>query len=179
MSESFDDVRTDFCRFLNDQAGVFIFARIGLGMAQVRFHQMLASADPDKHILVGDGAPSDDYTVGYQRWRIGDVDQNLSDDGMIVTSLGRQWIVSIYAHWEHEYRKRFAVSQNVSIDEFKVPIFGDLRLIRNDIVHNRGIASDSMQRCEVLRWFSSGDSIRLTSEHLREFMAHLDLTFKR
>ena len=52
-----------------------------------------------------------------------------------------------------------------------VPLFGDMRLIRNDIIHNRGIASRNKSgRCEVLKWFVEGEVIRIASHHIDDFV---------
>jgi hypothetical protein len=50
---------------------------------------------------------------------------------------------------------------------------GDLRRIRHDILHHRGVASaDNTAKCEVIaHWFGVGQPIVIAGEHISEFMA--------
>jgi hypothetical protein len=51
--------------------------------------------------------------------------------------------------------------------------------MRNDVVHHGGIAQKKNSgRCEVLRWFESGDRMLVRQARVLEFMEHLGLTFR-
>ena len=52
-------------------------------------------------------------------------------------------------------------------------MFGDLRLIRNDVVH-KGVA-DEAARCKVLRWFEKGRPVEVRLGHVFDFLNHLGL----
>jgi hypothetical protein len=43
------------------------------------------------------------------------------------------------------------------------PFFGELAKIRNDFIHNSGIAKRSTASCKILNWFSEGDQMFLTT----------------
>jgi hypothetical protein len=80
----------------------------------------------------------------------------------------------MYAAWEHEYRHRLARAHGVDHDSVIVPVFGDFRLLRHDILHCHGIAtSEHAGACEVLRWFSGGDVIQLKADHYAEFVVSI------
>jgi hypothetical protein len=88
----------------------------------------------------------------------------------VETMLGQQWIVFVFSAWEEDYRRRLAGSLGCLPDDLRFPLLGDLRLLRNDVVHHHGIASArNAARCEVLHWFTEGDQIRLDLDHLVEF----------
>ena len=178
MSQSFEQVQQEFNEFLNDQAGAYLFAYAGMRMAREKFRGVFANANPDKYLNLAEGNPADESTLAYQRWRIGDLDDNLSDEGIVATKLGCQWIVAVFAQWEHDFRPRLAAARSMETRDYIVPVFGDFRLIRNDILHNGGIASDSMDRLEVVDWFSAGDTVRILPRHVEAFMGHLGLTFR-
>jgi hypothetical protein len=90
--------------------------------------------------------------------------------GPVETMLGQQWIVFAFSAWEEGYRRRLADALDCPLDDLRVPLLGDLRLLRNDVVHHRGIASArNAGRCKVLRWFAEVDEIRLDIHRLAEF----------
>ena len=74
--------------------------------------------------------------------------------------IGNLCVVAIYQFWEDEYRTALAQSLELSDKMMlKVPVFGDLRHLRNSIIHHRGIALPEAERCEFLKWFREGDLI--------------------
>lgn len=180
ISEEYKLIITDLNSFLNDQAGAFAFGAMGIDMARQQVIQILNEngADPDKHLLIGNGEPNHPKTMAYQKWKIGSLNSNLSKGGIVYVTLGHQWAVTVYAYWEHVSRPRLAKAQGVKLHEIKEPIFGDLRLIRHSILHNKGVALSDVRKLEVLKWFSPGESIQITEEKVSEFMAKCGLTFR-
>ena len=58
--------------------------------------------------------------------------------------------------------------------------FGDFRHIRNDLVHNNGMASEAESgKCTVLTWFKPGDRIVLGMRHVFDFLNQLGFMTKR
>ena len=88
------------------------------------------------------------------------------------------WIEEVYnTIWEGQYRKQLAdalKSQGVVLDRVSNQALGDIRLIRNDLVHNRRIANRSAE-CEVLKWFGKGDRMSLRIAHVLDFLNHMGL----
>jgi hypothetical protein len=70
-------------------------------------------------------------------------------------------LVTIYQFWEDLYRQKIATALGVSKNELRSPIMGDLRLLRNSIIHNGGIATSDAERCEVIQWFKRSDRIAI------------------
>jgi hypothetical protein len=104
-------------------------------------------------------------------WRLSEAIKQVQDHGPVEVLLGRQWIVSLYALWEDEYRRRLAKAHGRSKEEEKYPLLGDLRYLRNDVVHHHGIASaENTGRCEVLRWFKPDEPIQVDGRHFGEFL---------
>ncbi|MGH7685403.1 MAG: hypothetical protein ACREN2_01075, partial [Candidatus Dormibacteria bacterium] len=69
-------------------------------------------------------------------------------DGPIEVLLGQQWVTHVFAYWEHYYRPAIAGAIGCDADEVRHDLFGDLRLLRHDILHARGQATrDNTGRC--------------------------------
>jgi len=77
-------------------------------------------------------------------------------------------IVFIFAYWNEEIRPQIAKIRGVEPDEVKINAFGDLRFLRNSIVHNSGVleASDHA-KLKVLNGICQADAkISLTHEQM-------------
>jgi hypothetical protein len=87
--------------------------------------------------------------------------------------------VLIYTQWEHNFRPRFAAALGTPLEEVKDDLMGDIRLLRNDVIHHHGIATkDHSGRCKLLRWFEPGERILITYEQVFDFMVRAGLTFR-
>jgi hypothetical protein len=73
--------------------------------------------------------------------------------------LGRMFLVMVYQLWDSEFRAAIATELGLSREEVTVPIMGDIRLIRNAILHNAARADRSCERIQVLRFWSLGEEI--------------------
>jgi hypothetical protein len=99
----------------------------------------------------------------------GDMRRRVVDDGINTILLGRQCVVTAYAYWEEYLRVEIgkaagflpATAQasekktRAILNEHVVSDFwGDLRHIRNSIVHTNGIANSDVKKCKLLLWFT-------------------------
>lgn len=75
---------------------------------------------------------------------------------------GAQWISFIFAEWNDHYRFELAKVWNCSHRDYVFPFFGELAKIRNDFIHNGGVAKRATANCETLSWFSEGEQMFLT-----------------
>lgn len=100
------------------------------------------------------------------------IDNQLSTFGPgteIFRWFNRAWIPSFYEEWNGDYRHRLATILDKKSDDVKVGYFGDLRLIRNDIIHHKARVEESDRRkCGVLKWFDSGEEVILENTHYAE-----------
>ena len=95
----------------------------------------------------------------------------------MAVGLGRQWAVTVFAYWESAFRRRFAAALGVPPLAVLDPMMGDLRRLRNDIVHNSALATrEEFGKCEVVsHWATVGEPIVLTADQVMEFMDHFGL----
>ncbi len=83
------------------------------------------------------------------------------------------WVVEVYDHiWCAKYRNVFV--SGFEGDDLMRPEsdpWGDLRLIRHDLVHNKGIASSgSTGKCTLLKWFMPDERMVLGMRHVLDFL---------
>ncbi|WP_040818052.1 hypothetical protein [Nocardia jiangxiensis] len=79
----------------------------------------------------------------------------------------RAWIPSFFAEWEGDYRHRLApLLGKSSGEDVRIGYFGDLRLLRNDIIHHKAKTDEAARaKCVVLKWFEQGEEIALNPSH--------------
>jgi hypothetical protein len=83
-----------------------------------------------------------------------------------------QWFTYMYALWEESYRRRLAVAHGLDGDgapwtrfDIRNPMFGDIRNIRNDVVHKHGTVDASADN-SLLTWFAHGQKIEISLERM-------------
>ena len=77
-------------------------------------------------------------------------------------------LVDLYTYWEDHYRAQVAAALSMEKEAIRVPVFGDVRHIRQSIVHHRGIALPEVEKCQVLKWFQEGDRIAVSTSQFRQ-----------
>jgi hypothetical protein len=176
LVETIDEVLTDLGQLVNDSIASEAFASMGLRQLQTFFSNSPRTAEnPDPQVFIGVGDPNQAESRQYASWRISEALEQIAPNGPVETQLGQQWLVSLYAAWEHEYRRRLAKAHGVSEGMVIVPVFGDLRLLRHDILHCHGIATaENAGRCVVLQhWFVIGQPIQIGGEHHLDFVTKI------
>jgi hypothetical protein len=119
----------------------------------------------------------------------GEVKERNAPGGYNFTTLGQLCVVSFYDFWNDYLRREYVVAkgkldrneQNKEIVKARLreyashDLWGDIRLLRQAIVHNRGVATSDFARCKIIKWFKPGDLISITPKHMRAiFLALLD-----
>ncbi|WP_241010712.1 hypothetical protein [Mycobacterium camsae] len=90
-----------------------------------------------------------------------------------------QWFTYAFALWEEQFRGRIATyfdkrcDDRIRRSDVLYDYFGDVRLIRNDFVHNKGICKESADLKLLQQWgLSRGQPIEITAEQM---MSLIDL----
>ncbi len=170
-TDSINSILDELNRDLNDLTAAHAFSVMGLREIPARLASVPKyPANPDPVISIGIEPPGPE-TPAYAAWRLSEALTQVEQNGPVETRLGHLWITSLYALWEEEYRPRLAIAHGRSPGDEKYDLFGDLRHLRNDVVHHGGIATTgNTGHCVVLRWFQPGDVIRLEGRHFNEFL---------
>ncbi|MCB1859788.1 MAG: hypothetical protein KDI63_16055 [Gammaproteobacteria bacterium] len=106
---------------------------------------------PDQAIL----ASLHSTTLGALKQRMS---KNLSDSQRAAQAV----LVFTFHIWEEKYRNSLVDKNGIALGTLDSDIMGDLRLIRNCIIHNKAIADNGVSRCKVIKHFLPGASIILT-----------------
>jgi hypothetical protein len=126
-------------------------------------------------------------TSGIHEATQGEVKARNSPGGNNFTTLGQLCLVAFYDFWNDYLRREYVIAKG-HLDENEEDqsvvdaslrkhashdLWGDLRLLRQSIVHNQGVATSDVTRCKLIKWFSPGDPISITPEHMQAIFVAL------
>lgn len=89
------------------------------------------------------------------------------------------WLSDVYDRWESHYRTQLKHATSVLPGAIRPrqPVLGDLRHIRNNLLHSGIARKGEAADCEILKWFAKGERMLLGIGHVLDFlnqMAWLD-----
>ena len=105
------------------------------------------------------------------------LDGLLGREGRVEQQAFKGWVEDVYYLWESRYRGELSKALS-GPGSFKVQgeAIGDFRRIRNDLIHNNGVASrEHTGKCEVLKWFQPGEPIVLGMQYVLDFLNQMGL----
>jgi hypothetical protein len=99
-------------------------------------------------------------------------------EGPFADTLAKAILVSLYAEWDEYYRPKYAKSIGIERNAVRSNLMGDLRLIRNCIVHAQSVITNEHKRCIVMPWPKQPGHLKITFKMMTEFFSwtnHLDV----
>ena len=123
--------------------------------------------------MYGTGNPNDPNSVCYHQSTQRDFKARNADGGTNHIFIGNMGLITIFSYWEHEFRTRLGDMFDVQSNCVQSDFFGDMRLIRNDILHNKGIATPRLSNCKILKWFKANDPILIDQAKFIELLQTL------
>ncbi|HUK59703.1 MAG TPA: hypothetical protein VLV50_10775 [Stellaceae bacterium] len=111
----------------------------------------------------------------------GEVKARNSPGGANFRTLGQLCLVSFYDFWNDYLRREYVIAKGgldrnekdrtIVERSLKVhashDLWGDVRLLRQSVVHNHGIAVSEVSRCKLICWFKPGEPVALSPERMR------------
>jgi len=105
---------------------------------------------------------------------VSELKEYLEKDGAFVDALAKSLLVTIYAEWDEYYRPKYAKEVGIKKNQVKCPLFGDLRLLRNCIVHDNSVLKAKHTKFETLNWSLSPGKLRITQDMFSRFVKQIN-----
>jgi hypothetical protein len=168
------NARIEFLEFLADASGTHAFANSALQSQRevIKNLPIINPDNPDPVIGWGIGDPNIPGTIKSRPgWRRSQYLTNTEQHGICARYLGWAWITLVFDRWEDDFRHRFAEEMSCSHREVMCDPMGDLRHLRHDVSHNRGIATkEHSGKCTLLKsWPTIGEYIEVEISHISNF----------
>jgi hypothetical protein len=181
VEEGFDAVIQDYIDFINRQHGMYIDALAGFGENHREIeHQVAIISKPIGWRLDDVGRPVmmrasvEDPTrpdVIHQRIiRAADYLAANATGGSNEQQHAQAVLVFLYTYWELETRPRLAAAKGCEVSEIKANIMGELRILRNVVLHSKGIVrADTLKGMKKLgAWFTVDQPIHISFENMKQ-----------
>jgi hypothetical protein len=92
----------------------------------------------------------------------------ISPPGENARRAGNMCLVHIYELWEVRFREEIARALGINRNALVSDVFGDMRLIRNSILHHDSVALPEVGRCRVVNWFQPDSPIAFSRAQVLE-----------
>ena len=105
----------------------------------------------------------------------GDMKKRICENGKNYLLMGNLCVIAAYSYWEEYLRIEIGIAigalkggavnseetREILNKHVKSDFWGDMGLLRNSIIHNKGIATSKMSKCKVIKYFKPGQKIEL------------------
>ncbi len=93
-------------------------------------------------------------------------------DGPMEQSVFKGWVSEVYDLWESHYRTQLKHENRYLPGAIRPrqQVLGDLRHIRNNLLHSGIARPGEAASCEVLRWFKEGERMQVRLRHVFDFL---------
>jgi hypothetical protein len=166
--------RSEFLSFLVEASGThaFALAAIQLSRRDIENLPVINIENPDPIIAWGEGDPNvPGNTQSRPGWRRSEYLENTKRGGITARYLGWAWITLVFDRWEDDFRHRFANEFCCSHRQVVCDVIGDLRYLRHDVTHSKGIATTRQSgKCVILmEWSEIGRYIEVGASQVSQF----------
>lgn len=179
-----NDLVAEYLTIVDGIHGVYLDAVTGFALVVDEYdlaQRQMRAARPDIPPDAFDGAPLV-YGTGHPRQptsRVvhactqGEYRRRNAPAGQNHRVIGQMCITQIFGFWEDGYRGKLAAAAGVDKKDVGLDVIGDLRWLRNSIVHHRGVALKDVEKCKLLKWFRDGEDMLITPEHFEQLIPML------
>jgi hypothetical protein len=149
-----EEYAASFNAEINGTYGLYLDATAGFAALFRRLEetQQEAGATDDSLFFYGRGAPGTPENVLQHQTTQGILKARIQEGGGNYFRLARLVVVMLYELWETGYRRPLASAAGVRPEDLLVSVFGDLRLLRHEILHNKArLTPETTAKLEVLQ----------------------------
>ena len=137
------------------------YACSSIGLSEFANNMALNAPDRTKNMYVANAPPEEKFQG---KMNIGEFLDSSQKNGVYSDITAKAFITSIYSLWDELYRYEMAKEIGVKKNAVKCDLMGDLRLIRNCIVHNKSVITNEEKRLKELEWELSPGPLNITED---------------
>ena len=181
MTEAFDDVIREYIDFVNQQVGAYMDALAGFAGHYARVERQvhrvnrqvkseIDSAGQQVVVWASYEDPTKPDIIHNRILRAQDYLAANAEGGSNEQQHAKAIVVFLFTYWEDEIRPRLANAKGVAEHEIRCDAMGDLRILRNVILHAKSILrSDKHAELKTLgELFLVDQPIRLSYESMQK-----------
>ena len=186
MEEDFDTIIRGYIDFVNAQVGVYMDALAGFEGHRIRIERQVCRVnrpsgrkkDKDGNDVVVWASyedPTQPDIIHSRIIRANDYIQANSPYGSNERQHSQAILVFLFTYWEDEIRPHLAVSINKETNAIRSDIMGDLRILRNVILHSKGIirANKYKELKKLKEMFSLDESVHPSYDDMHKIFVFI------
>lgn len=148
----------------------YCFAANGVEEGADKFGML--KPDRSKTLIVGTGHPDDGKWHG--RINIGEYLDSSKKNGAFSDAIAKAFVCAIYSLWDEYYRHAIAKEAGVNQKQIRSDLMGDLRHVRNCIVHKKSVMADEPGKIKELSWPLIPGPLFVTHEMFRDLIDQIN-----
>ncbi len=154
--------------------GTYLDSTIGFKMLSEKFKALKPDFTKSLHIGNGDPNLKESYALHSVRFDTFFARNDLNGDNHRLMS--NMALTTIYQLWEDHYREPIANHFGLKKNELKNDLFGDLRIIRQGIIHNNGCAISDFKKLKIFDFLKeSKGQINISAKQLEIIINELKM----
>ncbi|VVT49259.1 hypothetical protein UYSO10_2734 [Kosakonia radicincitans] len=165
---------TEFIEECHEVYTLYSLSSVGL-VSEIKKLEMLPKTpgNPNPTLAIGNTHPSEGR---YQaRVSMNDLILKGGRDGELSDSLSKLFIVHFYTLWNDKYRPSIAKCLNIKNNDLKCDFFGEIRIIRNAIVHgNSKLTDDDISKLKKLSSKLSPGYFKISTDLMADIMDEIN-----
>ena len=155
----------DFQKECQSMFACYVFATRGVEHAK----GMITSSPPPKGARVFISEVDPNVKRATATLLAEDLVEMMKHDGEFFDAIAKSLLVFLYSKWDEYYRPLFAKDVGTDPKNVKCNLLGDLRLIRNCIIHAKSIITNEHTKLKVIPWTLAPGQLVITRETLTSF----------
>ena len=128
--------------------------------------------NPERTMYFGKGHPDDGNY--HAKINMRKLSKSVEKNGSFYDTLAKSQIVLIYTLWDEHYRTLIAKENNCKNSQITSDLMGDVRLIRNCIVHNKSVITNEPERIKVLSWKLEPGLLTISEDMFQSLIEHIN-----
>ena len=158
----------------------FSHATLGYKAQHERYGQIIEPANYEKRISTGSSLPTSKQSPGRStiaEMTQGELLNGLEDGGLFEDHVAKSLVVVIYHLWNEYYRPRIAKVVSAEPNQVVCELLGDIRRVRNLIIHESAILPDSFLNALVFLpqiWSFESTELTITRGMVHSLMEQLN-----
>lgn len=146
----------------------FIFATMGLQNIADKFKLSIIE-NQDQSLFIGSGHPDENKTLS--QINLKEAVMYSQKDGVFSDTLAKSIIVNIYTEWNENYRQRIGAEVGTEAKNVMCDLMGDLRFVRNCIIHNKSTVDKNCTKFKILGWhLRQGEELKVSNAMFSEIL---------
>lgn len=174
--ESIDDILNEFRLECQRHYICFFFSAKGASDSADEFENK--KPDPEARLWISDVNKSKNGTAtidkNYASISVKEYLDSSKYDGAFPNEIAKSFICAIYSLWDEKYRNLMAKAAHVEQKKISSELMGDLRHIRNCIVHSKSIITSENEKIKAIKWSIQKGELKITGKMFRDLIDQIN-----